>query len=192
MLSENLRETSIKSLGTRRVYRPTEQAKNGADHELTLQTYSCEWTREIKQTYELYSIVSVRAAKCPPPAKKKPTILLCKWKATFRNFKWHWDGTLLCRIVLTTFVIPLKPAVASECPWCDLPVWTSNGVSRPRAKHARTEPTSMGSPKAVPARVYKICKYLWSTLHWTWLAGRSPYEPLLYALLIARKCSQAL
>ena len=134
------------------------------------------------------------------PEKKETTILLCKWKATFRNFKWHWDGTLLCRIVLTTFVIPLKPAVASECPWCDLPVWTSNGVSRPRAKHARTEPTSMGSPKAVPARVYKICKYLWSTLHWTWLAGRSPYElcvdllkgPLLYALLIARKCSQAL
>lgn len=66
MLSENLRETSIKSLGTRRVYRPTEQAKNGADHELTLQTYSCEGTREIKQTYELYSIVSVRAAQCPP------------------------------------------------------------------------------------------------------------------------------
>ena len=31
----------------------------------------------------------------------------------FKNFKWHCDGTLLCLMVLTVLVIPLKPAVAS-------------------------------------------------------------------------------
>ena len=56
-------------------------------------------------------------------------------------------------MALMVLVMPLKPAAASEWPWWLFPVTTSRGISRPRAKQDRTEPTSIGSPKAVPPQL---------------------------------------
>mmetsp|Transcript_131185 Transcript_131185/g.365646 ORF Transcript_131185/g.365646 Transcript_131185/m.365646 type:complete len:224 (+) Transcript_131185:494-1165(+) len=50
---------------------------------------------------------------------------------------------------------PTEPAVDSKWPTCDLPVVIGSGFGR-RWKQARIEPTSMGSPSAVPVPWFSV------------------------------------